>query len=148
MLKPEIKRSARNTAMDLLSRREHSVRELSTKLKQREFDTDDIESALYQLQIDNLLNDERFAESYIHVRIEKGFGPLRIVHELAQRGVDEETIEQQMDYNEEYWVKLMQQQRIRRFGDKIPEEYGERMKQARFLQNRGFSTESVMRLFR
>ena len=148
MFQTEIKRSARNTAMDLLSRREHSVRELSTKLKQREFDTDDIESALYQLQVDNLLNDERFAESYIHLRIQKGFGPVRIVHELAQRGVDEETIQQQMDYNEEYWLKLMQQQRIRKFGDKIPEEYGEKMKQARFLQNRGFSTESVMRLFR
>ena len=55
-------RSARNTAMDLLSRREHSRRQLFDKLKQRGFEHEDIESALDLLQAENLLNDERFAE--------------------------------------------------------------------------------------
>jgi SOS response regulatory protein OraA/RecX len=42
----------------------------------------------------------------------------------------------------------MIRQRIRKYGVAIPNDYAERMKQARFLQNKGFSPESVMRLFR
>ena len=143
-----MKRSARNAAMNLLSRREHSAKELFNKLRQRAFSEKEIETALKQLQLDNLLNDERFAESYIHQRIQKGFGPMRILQELSQRGISQETIQTQMDYQDEYWSKLMQHQRSKKYGTKIPEDYGERVKQARFLQNRGFSTESVMRLFR
>ena len=148
MTQAEIKRSARNAAMNLLSRREHSVKELMNKLQQRAFSGQEIDTALKQLQVDNLLNDERFAESYIHHRIQKGFGPIRIMHELSQRGVSQETIQTQMEYRQEDWSKLMQHQRNRKYGEKIPEDYSERMKQARFLQNRGFSAESVMRLFR
>ena len=148
MAQAEIKRSARNAAMNLLSRREHSFKELMIKLQQREFSGQEIETALKQLQVDNLLNDERFAESYIHHRIQKGFGPMRIMQELSQRGVSQETIQTQMECKQEDWSKMMQHQRSRKYGEKIPEDYSERMKQARFLQNRGFSTESVMRLFR
>jgi SOS response regulatory protein OraA/RecX len=46
------------------------------------------------------------------------------------------------------WDDMMREQRARKYGETIPAGYSERMKQARFLQNRGFSPESVMRLFR
>jgi regulatory protein len=141
-------RSARNTAMDLLSRREHSRNELVQKLKQREFDIDEIEQALAQLQKENLQSDERYAESYVYQRVQKGFGPLRIEHELSQRGVSDALISQVMSGYSGGWSERMQEQRIKKFGVNIPQEYAEKMKQARFLQNRGFSPESVMRLFR
>ena len=48
----------------------------------------------------------------------------------------------------EYWDESMQKQRVRRFGEAIPDDHPQRMKQARFLQNRGFYPEAVMRLFR
>jgi len=46
------------------------------------------------------------------------------------------------------WLDLMIFEREKKFGPEIPPDYKEKMKQARFLQNRGFSPESVMRLFR
>ncbi len=141
-------RSARNTAMDLLSRREHSRSELAQKLRQRDFDNDEIEQALQQLQLENLQSDERYAESYVYQRAQKGFGPLRIQHELAQRGISENLLAQVMSGYSDSWTERMQEQRIKKFGTNIPEDYAEKMKQARFLQNRGFSPESVMRLFR
>jgi regulatory protein len=141
-------RSARNTAMDLLSRREHSRSELAQKLKQREFDNDEIEQALQQLQLENLQSDERYAESYVYQRAQKGFGPLRIQHELSQRGISENLIAELMSDYSDSWNECMQEQRVKKFGTNIPEDYAEKMKQARFLQNRGFSPESVMRLFR
>ncbi len=143
-----MQRSARNTAMDLLSRREHSYKELYAKLTVRKFDADDITQALDRLQSENLLNDERFTESYIHFRVMKGFGPLRIKSELTEKGVDNELVQNQMESYASVWSELMEQQRIKKFGLEIPEDYKEKMKQARFLQNRGFAAESVMRLFR
>lgn len=140
--------SARNTAMDLLSRREHSRFELENKLKSRGFDSNEIVTVLDTLQSENLLNDQRFAESYLHQRMLKGFGPLKIRHEMLERGITSDVVEQQLEAMEGEWTMLMQQQRDKKFGSSLPEPYQERMKQARFLQNRGFSPEAVMRLFR
>jgi len=84
----------------------------------------------------------------VHYRVQKGFGPLRIKNELSDKGIDNEIIQNQMESYESAWSELMQQQRIKKFGAEIPADYKEKMKQARFLQNRGFSPESVMRLFR
>jgi regulatory protein len=143
-----VARSARNCAMDLLSRREHSRSELTEKLRRREFDADVIEQALDRLQQENLQSDQRYAESYLYQRAQKGYGPLRIAYELRQRGVHEDLVQQVMELEQESWSERMQQQRIKKFGNNIPEDYAEKMKQARFLQNRGFSPELVMRLFR
>jgi len=134
--------------MDLLARREHSVSELAQKLKTREFDGDAIEAVLQGLQQDGLLSDERFAESYVHHRVNAGIGPLKIRFELRQKGVTETLADEFLEPLSERWDQMMTQQRRRKYGEAIPEDYGERMKQARFLQNRGFSPESVMRLFR
>ncbi len=134
--------------MDLLSRREHSIKELFDKLRLRHFDPAEIEQTLAKLVAENLLNDERFTESYLHSRVQKGFGPLRIQNELSEKGVASELIQIQLEVYAFSWPELMKQQRIKKFGSEIPEDYKEKMKQARFLQNRGFSSESVMRLFR
>ena len=140
--------SARNKAMDLLARREHSEQELRQKLKTRDYDADAIDEALQALQEDNLQSDERFTESYVNHRFNAGLGPLKIRHELRQKGVSDNLVDQFLEPLSDQWDELMSQQRVRKYGAAIPSDYGERMKQARFLQNRGFSPESVMRLFR
>ena len=134
--------------MDLLARREHSEHELRQKLKSREFDCDAIDAALQSLQQDGLLSDERFTESYVNHRFNAGVGPLKIRFELRQKGVAESLADEFLESFSGHWDDLMRQQRIRKYGEDIPADYAERMKQARFLQNRGFSPESVMRLFR
>ena len=140
--------SARNKAMDLLARREHSAHELRQKLKLREFDSDAIELALESLQQDNLQSDDRFAESYINHRINAGLGPIKIVHELRHRGVDDAVAHQYLSLLTIDWDEQLERQRLKKYGEEIPLDYAQKMKQARFLQNRGFSPESVMRLFR
>ena len=77
-----------------------------------------------------------------------GFGPLKISHELRNKGINSELVDECLPQLNAQWDELMEQQRIRKFGQEIPTDYVLRMKQARFLQNRGFSPESVMRLFR
>ena len=141
-------RSARNTAMDLLARRDHSRHELQQKLKQRGFESEEIESALNYLQRENLQSDRAYAESYLRSRQQKGFGPVRIEYELRDRGVSETIISDCLQLAQDDWENVLNSERCKKYGLDIPKEYPERMKQARFLQNRGFSSEMVMRLFR
>ena len=140
--------SIRNTAMNFLARREHSAYELIQKLKNRELDEDEIVAVIKQLQVENLQSDNRFTESFINQRVNAGFGPIKIRHELRHKGVDDALVDMFLQNYHDEWQALMVQQRIRKFGSEIPKDYKLKMKQARFLQNRGFSPESVMRLFR
>ena len=79
-----------NKALDILSRREHSVLELKQKLQKNIIDTEyDIEETISRLKKNNLLNDYRFSESYVVYRKRKGFGPIKISNELKSKGVAE-----------------------------------------------------------
>jgi regulatory protein len=140
--------SIRNKAMDLLARREHSEYELRQKLKSRDYDVDAIDAVLQELKQDHLLSDARFAEAYVNHRFNAGVGPLKIRYELRQKGITEVLADEFLEPFSDRWNQLMMQQRVRKYGKTIPADYADRMKQARFLQNRGFSPESVMRLFR
>ena len=139
--------SARNKALDLLARREYCADELRQRLKQYQFASDEIEQAIESLQRDNLQSDSRFAESYINHRINAGLGPLKIRLELRRKGVAGELIDEHLPEAVD-WDDLLKQQRIKKYGHEMPADYAQQVKQARFLQNRGFSPESVMRLFR
>ena len=141
-------RSVRRIAMDFLARREHSQQELLKKLAARADDADEVQTVLQKLKLEGLQSDERFTEAYIHHRVNAGIGPLKIRYELRQKGIDESLAETFLEPLAEEWDDMMREQRVRKYGNTIPGDYGERMKQARFLQNRGFSPESVMRLFR
>ncbi len=141
-------RSIRAVAMDLLSRREHSTYDLTLQLKKRNFDMDEITAALDRLQRENLQSDSRFIESIVNSRVNAGFGPVKIKYELRQKGIGVERVDDYFSGITVEWEQLMAAQRSKKFGQDIPVDYREKMKQARFLQNRGFSAESVMRLFR
>jgi regulatory protein len=148
MLEKKVESNIRNKAIDLLARREHSEQELRQKLKTREYDADTIDEVLQALKEDRLQSDERFTESYVNHRFNAGVGPLKIRYELRQKGVSDRLVDEFLEPLSDQWDELMTRQRIRKYGASIPNDYAERMKQARFLQNRGFSPESVMRLFR
>jgi regulatory protein len=141
-------RSARNSAMNLLARRDHSRQELQRKLAQRGFDEEEIESALNYLRRENLQSDRRYAEAYLQQRRGKGFGPLRIEYELLDRGINQAIISDCLQLAQDDWFDVLEFERQKKYGLEIPREYAQRMKQARFLQNRGFPSEMVMRLFR
>ena len=141
-------RSLRHVALDFLARREHSQQELRRKLQARAGEEDDVESLLQQLEQEKLQSDERFTESYVHHRFNAGIGPLKIRHELRQRGIADGLADTFLEPLAGEWDEMMRRERARKYGEAIPDDYSARMKQARFLQNRGFSPESVMRLFR
>ena len=136
----------RLAAMNLLARREHSLGELRRKLGRRFSDTGQVEEQLQRLVQDRLQSDERFAESFLRQRIERGHGPLRIREELRQRSVDDDTIQQAFSQTEVDWQEMAQAVLERKFGrDAAPDFHG-RARRARFLQYRGFRPEHFRQL--
>ena len=73
---------------------------------------------------------------------------MRIRQELKDRGVGDDLIEQSLEAAAIDWQELAEQVRVKRFGSGAPEDYRERIRQSRFLFQRGFSSEQISRLFR
>lgn len=86
-------RRAFNAGAQLLSRREHSSKELYEKLL-KNFLPEFAAEAVAKLQEIGMLNDERFAKMYADELFEKkGFGKSRILYELNAKGIDREISE-------------------------------------------------------
>ncbi|MBY6034835.1 regulatory protein RecX [Marinobacter daepoensis] len=130
---------ARSAALRLLARREHSRYELTLKLRQRHLETDVIESVLDDYEREGWLDDDRFADIYARQRIEAGYGPLRILAELQQRGVKEVPVCLSL-VTEDEWCQKAARAREKRFGlGRLDGDLPEKARQARFLARRGFS---------
>ncbi|MGA7802660.1 MAG: regulatory protein RecX [Gammaproteobacteria bacterium] len=138
--------AARQTALGLLARREHSRRELARKLAQRGYDPQIVDPLLSALIAEGLLSEERFAEGYVYVRSARGYGPLRIRAELRERGVPEELVDSFLDDRDPQWADAVAAVHRKRFGADRPSDFRERVKQARFLQQRGFTPEQIRRV--
>ncbi len=137
-------------AIDLLSRREHSCRELRQKLAPKFPDTD-IEPVLQRLQELNYQSDQRFAEVFARSRVQRGQGPLRIRQELQLRGIGSAMVQASMERlaQDVDWFELAAEQLLRKFrrpvSDALPREQQlkERARRQRYLAYRGFSGDSV-----
>jgi len=137
------------TAIRLLARREHSRHELVNKLQQRKItEAVDLNALMDQLVQGNYLSDQRFAEMFVRVRIQRGQGPQKIQYELSQRGVDATLIAESMQSLEVDWFILAQQQRQKRFGLPLPDNYKEQARQSRFLAGRGFFSNTIQMIFK
>ncbi|MDA1108104.1 MAG: regulatory protein RecX [Proteobacteria bacterium] len=126
-------------ALDLLARREHSAHELRRKLLDKGHPPAEVAMVVSDLVRDKLLSDERFTEMYLHVRINKGYGPLYIEAALRERGVSKALIAQFVDNNDAAWHKRATEVHHKRFGCTLPASFAERARQSRFLGARGFT---------
>ena len=135
-----------NKALDILSRREHSEKELTNKLLKKFDNSKTIDLVIQNLVDKNLVNDHRYSESYIAARKRKGFGPKKIMYELISRGVSEATALQAIDTEGE-WKAAALKVFNKKFKQGVGIDFKEVNKQKTFLQNRGFSFEEIDSVF-
>lgn len=166
----------RARALRLLARREYSRQELAKKLLSKPaprpmrpsnhgrhgaseaFDTESFSEEVYEppterevdallddLEQRKMLSDTRYAEMRTRVRAPR-YGDSRLRQELAQKGIDRETIdaviaEQPGEYARchEVWLKKFGQQ---------PADMNERAKQTRYLATRGFAMRVIQQVLR
>lgn len=135
--------AARQTAFNLLSRREHSTNELTLKLKQRGFEANTIATVIEKLSNEGYQSQTRYIESYIRSRTGKGFGPIRIRNELQQQGIDQTEITLGFEALELDWSERANQVYSKRFGDSEPNSLKEKMRRIQFLRYRGFDEQQI-----
>ena len=144
----DVKVAVEAAALRLLAGREHSTEELRRKLVHKGYPPQIIEPVIQKLAGKRLVSDERFTANFIHHHAKRGQGPVRIRAALRQQGVDEARVEEALRTADIDWVQQAREVRRRKFGAAAPRSLGERAKQARFLQYRGFDAEQLRAAFR
>ncbi|ARB91712.1 recombination regulator RecX [Legionella longbeachae] len=132
-----------DSAVRLLTRREHSALELYNKLKQKGYSSIEIKEALDTCQRMNLQNDGRFVEVYSHLRIRQGYGPLKISQELSSKGIDKGLIHQFLQQEQDNWLHYALNVWQKKSKGQLNFSFDEVQKQLRFLLYRGFSMDVV-----
>jgi len=138
-------------AARLLAQREYCSAQIQQKLLARDIEDEMITEVIAQLKRDGYLSDQRFAESYLRSRLDKGETPWLAMKRARQKGADDVSLQLAMDeltadYDAEQTARdllAMRDPAELRFED-------ERVwqRQARFLQNKGFGTDIVLRVLK
>ncbi|MDR0233886.1 MAG: recombination regulator RecX [Zoogloeaceae bacterium] len=130
----------RGKALALLARREYSRALLAKKLMPFAESEQALESVLDDLAASLMLSDARYASNRARARGSR-YGNARLTRELEEAGVAAETISVALAATEDesrrcraVWQK--------QFGA-LPDTLAERARQVRFLQYRGFSSDSI-----
>lgn len=134
---------ARAAALRLLARREHSRLELDLKLRQRKVEAPLIEKVLDEYEANDWLNNERFADVFARQRFDLGYGPIKIIAELQQRGIHQPP-EWLSAMTDREWTNMATRLRDRRFGlSDIRDDWDEKGRQGRFLARRGYASDHI-----
>jgi len=148
--------SLRARALQCLACREYSRAELHAKLLPhahagKGFDQVVESSGMVNLDVllDDLvsrgwLSDERAVNQLVHAKRSR-FGSLRIMRELRLRGIDESLLGDVLPELKESDLEAAQAVWQRKFG-KYPQDAKEKARQMRFLQSRGFSTDTIFKI--
>ncbi len=149
---------AKNAALRLLGRREHGRRELAGALQAKGFAAALCAEVVQELQACGLQSDERFAAALVRRRIERGYGPVYIRAELANRQVEETLADAQLNQPDQFWLEIAARALAKKFPRRAqgqdsaacnaPTDMRSRqcVAEARFLARRGFPAELVRQL--
>lgn len=146
--------SLRTRALQCLARREYSRAELAAKLRpyaQIEDDFEQLQPVDLDALLDDLtergwLSDARAATQLLHARRPR-FGTQHITHEMRQKGISDELIEQALPALKDSELATAHDVWQRKFGT-LPADAKEKARQMRFLQSRGFSLDVIFKVLR
>lgn len=145
ILKIEEQQKANNYALNLLNYRWRTEKEIRDRLIKKEYDENIIEETISYLKNYNFIDDKRFAEIYTEQKIKnKKLGNYRIKHELYNKGVSQEIIEEVLEkYNDTEYERALElgRKKIKSYkNDDIQAIY---RKLGGYLQRRGYSYDCV-----
>ncbi len=132
----------RRAAVALLGRRDFARGELQRKLEADGYAPGLVAAAVAELVAGKIVDDARYAENYVSYHAERGQGPVRIGADLEALGLAAELIEAALAAGPD-WRQRAREVRIRRFGLAEPQARAHKVRQGRFLQYRGFSSDHI-----
>jgi regulatory protein len=138
--------AARGKALDYLARREHSRKELETKLLQKGYPRRVVEETADECEERGYLDDERFARLWTEARLKrKAEGPQKIAALLSKKGIAGELIEGLL---REFFSEDRLSSLIEEAAAKGRKKYGdEREKLQLYLFRKGFTYSQISNYF-
>jgi len=130
-------------AIKYLSYREHSAEELQQKLVQKFDNVPELYNVIDELANEGLQSDLRYSVLYIESRARKGYGRRYIENALKQKGVSRKDISQGFNECIVDWQHVARKSWQKKFSNKVPQDVPEKLKQTRFLLNRGFTSQEI-----
>lgn len=137
---------AKEQALRLLARRDHSRVELRRKLTARGNPDALVEATLAWLVDSGLQSDQRFAESFVRSALNRGHGERKIRASLRTHGISDTLAATFLRLDDEQWSGLAIKAARKRFGETPPKDALELGKRVRFLVNRGFPSDLALRV--
>lgn len=102
------KKSAFDYGAGLLSARDYSKAAVLKKMLQKAYSEDESQAAVKQLEEYGYLDDVRYAERYVQILKERGYGPAYVRNKLAQDGIGRELISRFCIFGAEEQLKMAQ----------------------------------------
>lgn len=127
-------------AVNLLSYRQMSGKELRTKLIRKGIGEDATEAAVAKLYDLHMLDDEQYAAAVVRHYTAKGYGAARVRAELARRGVDRDYWEEALSAASGSDDKLMSYIRSHL---RDPDDRDQKRKVSAALYRRGYSWDEI-----
>jgi len=143
----KIKASIRLSAFNMLARREHSRKEMYSKLHQRFDNQEAVTQVLDEVEREGLQSDQRFAESFVRSRVQRGKGPVKIRYDLGQKGIEAGLVDEAMASFDGEWMNLARELVAGKYGLEPPADLKEKQRRMRFVMQRGFPAEVCYKLF-
>lgn len=145
--------SSNAAALNLISYRARSEKELRERLLERQFLDAEIDKTVLWLKEYGYLNDEQFAEDLSCSRIRvKHWGPLKVTQELMMKGISSTIRNSVLNrYTEDMQVSAATgalEKWIRKHNLTSPLDDKNRQKAIRHLQSRGFTGQSVFKVIK
>ncbi len=143
-------RRAFNAGADIISRREHSQKELFSKLCKK-YSPEVAQGAVERLCELGMVSDERFAEMYTQeLYFKKGMGKRRILFELSLKGIDKalasDTVEKIISQDDEDIVQRIVDIISKKYYN-IENDEKQRRRAWNALQRLGYSPSDIKRAF-
>ena len=143
---------ALDTAVRVLTRRDHTRLEIEQKLKQRGYGSEVIRAVVAECERLNYIDDARTAKAYIFQLARRGFGFRRIRLGLRKKGLGGDRFEQiveesRLEFNEREIASKVLQKKMKSF-EREEDSKKRKDKIYRFLYSRGFSPSVISELIR
>ncbi len=152
--KPRAEPTPVQRAIGLLSRREHSQKELAAKLAARGVPVEDAQATVQRMAADGWQDDRRFALSLARMRMSHGYGPIRIRAEIGTHRLSEEIAAAALraldDSGDAEWPARARDLVRRRYGEPstVARDARLRRKAVDFLMRRGFDGDCIRHALR
>lgn len=139
-----------NKALEFLSYRPRSEKEVRDKLKTKKVEPSTIDKIIAKLIDKKFINDEEFAKMFLENRLRFKPRSMRLIKlELKQKGIDPETIDKMINdeglmINDLESAKKLVEKKMGRFRNKFGMTREEKyQKLGRFLASKGFNWDTI-----